>query len=160
MALQPAPPQSPLCPALLARYWFQGPICSLLRLCPIRGACGAQGQGGNSCVPSKYRSLRALAHGHGGCMALPRAEGTETNLGTQVQALPRLLPKEDNLNSLKWLLPQICARGAEAAVAVAVTALPGEPGLHFHACPHTRPCTRTHILTHTQLDCQVDCSVV
>ena len=38
-----------------------------------------------------------------------RVEGTQTCLGTKVQALQRLLPEEDILNSSEWLLPQICA---------------------------------------------------
>ena len=87
--------------------------CSLLRFCPALGSCGNWGQGGYSPFPSKYRILQILVPGSGGVHSPAGVEGTETYLDTEVQELWRLLPKEDILNSSKWLPPQICtARSA------------------------------------------------
>ena len=100
--------------------------------------------------------------------------GSETHLGSEAQALQRLLPEEDILNSSKCLLSQICTAEIVGQSSGSSCALPGEPGpptpeypaggqALAHSCTrpaHSSAHTLPPILTHPQLDFQVDCSVV
>ena len=117
------------------------------RFCPIHSSHGAQGQGGNSPFLSKYHRPWVLTPGGGVVHGPARVEGTETHLGAEVQALRRFLPKEDILNSSKWLLPQIyAARSAELGSGSGSCSVERAQAAHsLVPCRWTGSCPLTHM---------------
>ena len=139
------------CCSCAAPFWVVS-AAGLFKLRLVGGSQWCPDWGGDSSLPSKSRSFGPWLLAAPGCVALPREEATETNLGAQVWPLWRLLPRRGILNSSKW--PK-SAQPESLGWAVAAAAVPpGGPGPHFHMCPHTRLHThsRTHALTHTQLE--------
>ena len=108
----------------------------------------------STAVPGSW--LLAVA----GCTAPPRAEGTETHLGTKVQALWRRPPKEDIFNFSKWLPPQIwggrsagwgCSSDSCSARRAWAT-YSQDPCRQADSCPLTdMPRTLIHVHTHLHM---------